>query len=292
MLHRIREILRDKDFKPFSGGVYQLDESYIGGRNINRHSNKKKKDIQGRSVEDKTPVMGILETGGNVSLHVIKDATSVSLKHVVEQQIKPGSVIVTDEWPAYDALERAYIHQVVKHKEKEYLFDQYHTNGIENVWSHLKRTINGTYFHVSPKHLKRYCDETAFRFNTRKKNDNLRFSASLSMSNLKGRLRYQELIAPLIEEEEMVPYEDPFLGETIMIDKRFLTERKHRKKTTGFKRKGSPSSKYEFIHCEEEWDRIQKHLIHVEGKANNPGNPLFTAEDMEIRSLIKSQGLM
>jgi transposase-like protein len=114
------------------------------------------------------------------------------LMPAVTQQIEDGSTVYTDKLASYDNLDVYYQHRVIDHAEK-YVDGQVHTNGLENYWSLLKRTIRGTYVSVEPFHLFRYLDEQAFRFNERTDNDGTRFAKTLR--HIAGRrLTYEQLI--------------------------------------------------------------------------------------------------
>lgn len=177
-------------------GVIQADETFVGGKNKNRHADKKVEDSQGRSVKDKTPVLGMMQTGGKVRLSVIPDTKAKTIKPIIENMVSNGSILVTDEWQAYKALAKDYAHIVVNHKENEYVRGAFHTNSIENFWSLLKRGIYGIYHQCSPKHLHRYCDEFAFRFNSRKIGTGERFDFSLRNTE-NSRLTYKQLIGKI-----------------------------------------------------------------------------------------------
>jgi transposase-like protein len=172
------------NFKPAADlkfeGVIQNDESFIGGKNRNRHKSKRVAEAQCRSVKDKTPVLGMIENGDQVYTEVIKDTKSTTLKPIIEKLVVKGSILVTDEWNGYSGLKNDYNHVVVNHKANEFTTEAgLHNNGIEGSWSLLKRGIYGIYHQVSPKHLNKYCDEFAFRYNTRKISDSEKFSLSL-----------------------------------------------------------------------------------------------------------------
>lgn len=191
MLHRIREIMKTKAPEMLTGTI-EADETFIGGKNKNRHEDKKVKASQGRSVKDKTPVLGLLDDG-KVNTTVIKDTKAKTLKPIITSMVKKGSIIVTDEWKSYNKLSKDYQHKVVNHKENQYVKDGFTTNGIEGFWSLFKRGIYGIYHSASPKHLSKYCNEFSYRFNTRDICDVDRFS--LSLTNVKGRLTYNQLIS-------------------------------------------------------------------------------------------------
>lgn len=192
MLGRIRHAFKLKTIVKVSG-IVQADESFIGGKNKNRHSNKKVKESQGRSVKDKTPVFGLVHSGGDVHTAVVPDTKAVTLKPIIFELVEKGAIIVTDEWGAYNGLSSTYQHEVIKHNANEFMRDGFHTNNIENFWSHLKRGIYGIYHHVSPKHLGKYCDEFAFRYNARKIKDSDRFNFSLGKTE-DFKMTYKQLI--------------------------------------------------------------------------------------------------
>jgi transposase-like protein len=191
MMQRIRYALKVKTFDKQAFGLLQLDETFIGGKNKNRHAHKKVPNSQGRSFKDKTPVLGMLRTGGNVHTVVIPDTKATTIKPIIKCLVSNGSILITDEWLGYTGLKKDYAHIVINHKEQEYVRGAFHTNGIENYWSLLKRGIYGIYHQVSPKHLHRYCDEFSFRYNTRRISDKERFKVLLESVNC--RLTYKEL---------------------------------------------------------------------------------------------------
>ncbi|MCD8103187.1 MAG: IS1595 family transposase [Alistipes sp.] len=187
MLHRIRHNMREKVGVQFNDNT-QVDETYVGGENKGRY-----KGTQGRSTKIKTPVVGLL-SDGMVSMVVVPHTKGTVLKPIVKSLVRKGSTLITDGHRGYKGLHREYEHQVVIHKEKEYVnADGYHTNSIEGFWSHLKRGIFGIYHLVSRNHLSRYCDEFAFRYNTRNISDMVRFV--MFIISAYKRLRYRELIA-------------------------------------------------------------------------------------------------
>lgn len=190
MLSRIRHCYKQEDTDMMSGQV-QVDETFIGGKNKNRHANKRVKESQGRSVKDKVPVIGLFNNG-KVHTEVISSTKANILRPIVEAMVEEGSIVVTDEWKAYGGLRKRFKHKVVTHSTGQYVRDGYHTNSIENFWSLLKRGLYGIYHKVSRKHLKKYCDEFSFRFNTRQMIDSDRFI--MSLVNTRERLTYNELI--------------------------------------------------------------------------------------------------
>lgn len=187
MLNRIRH-----NFEGIIGvrfeDMTQVDETYVGGKNRKR---KGIKHTQGRSTAIKTPVVG-LESNGMVYTIVVPNTSGKILKLIIHTLVDKGSTVITDGWRGYSGLSKDYDHKVVEHSEGEYVKDGFHTNNIEGFWSHLKRGILGVYHLVSPKHLSKYCDEFAFRYNTRGLTDIQRFVHFLPSAG--KRLAYSELI--------------------------------------------------------------------------------------------------
>lgn len=190
MLNRIRYILQE-DFN-IEKGVAYCDETFVGGKNKNRHKDKKVEKSQGRSFKDKTPVFGMI-MDGKVFTKVIPNTSKNVLEPLVRGLVPSGSLLVTDEWKGYRGLEDDYFRAVVNHAGKQYAVNGYSTNNVENFWSHLKRGLIGVYHQVSPKHLQKYCDEFAFRFNHKETDVAVRFDLSLVLSGI-GRLRYKTLV--------------------------------------------------------------------------------------------------
>ena len=194
ILHRVRAAFSPEQIGTRKLGLFACDESFLGGKNKNRHADKKIEGSQGRSVKDKTPVMGIMQTGGLIRTRVIPNTKAEILKPIIKELIKEGSIIVTDEWDGYNGLSGDYAHIVVKHKEGQYASGAFSPNNVENFWSLLKRGIYGIYHQVSPEHLHRYCYEFEYRFNLRKMNDPAKFIQTMKQASGK-RLTYKALIA-------------------------------------------------------------------------------------------------
>ncbi len=196
LLHRLRYAFDHPNFKNEVGGdsgIVEIDEAGIGGQSYYKHSNKKLKNEDGATISTKTPVVGMRQRGGNVKAVVVKDRTMESLLPVVYENVKPNTVIMTDELQAYQHLKKDFEHHSVNHSAKQFVNGMAHTNGIENFWSHLKRGIDGIYHWVSKPHLQSYIDEFTLRFNTRDFNTQGRFD--LILSGIAGKkLTYDKLI--------------------------------------------------------------------------------------------------
>ncbi|MCW3102522.1 MAG: family transposase [Bacteroidetes bacterium] len=196
MLQRIREMLKE-EAESMLEGVVEIDETYVGGKAKNKHA-KARRELRknGTGYMNMTPVVGMLQRGGKIRMIALKHVHKINgsvLKPLVYDNVAKDSVLITDGHGGYYGLKNTYKqHEVVRHDQGEYVRGMYHTNTIEGAWSHLKRTILGTYHYVSVKHLDRYCNESSFRYNNRKKHECLRFDTALE--NCKGRLKYKELI--------------------------------------------------------------------------------------------------
>ena len=180
MAHQIKILMSDQS-KVTISGIVQCDETFVGGLNKNRHADKKVEQSQGRSFKDKTPVFGMVTKGGKeIIAKVIDDTSSNSILPIIKESVdKENSIIVTDEWLAYNTLKDEYKHVILNHGEKEYARGAFDTNTIEGVWSQLKRTIKGTHIKVSRKHLQKYVDEVVFRYKKRGEQDTM-FESILS----------------------------------------------------------------------------------------------------------------
>jgi transposase-like protein len=187
MNHRIRAAMQTKTFAKLSGQI-EADETYVGGKAKNMHTNRRK--AIGTGGAGKTIVMGLLDRGGDVVTTIIPDTTRPSIQKVVRDNVEKRSDLFTDAHSGYDGLAPDNNHQAVDHM-KEYVRGQVHTNNIENFWALWKRCIKGTHVHLSSDHILRYLDEEAFRFNNRKTND-ARFLLAAN-SAVGHRLTYENL---------------------------------------------------------------------------------------------------
>jgi transposase-like protein len=163
MLHRIRLAMQSGSGLMKIGGPgseVEVDETYIGGKARNMHKSKRQRLTREQGMQGgrgKTVVIGALERGGNIRARVIGDRKYPAVHGAVRDFVETGSQLMTDEFSGYLGLASEYEHQFVNHLEK-YVDGQVHTNGVENFWSLLKRSLGGTYVAVEPFHLFRYVD--------------------------------------------------------------------------------------------------------------------------------------
>ncbi|MBA7582414.1 IS1595 family transposase ISSpo3 [subsurface metagenome] len=156
--HQIRSLMGNNLHVKFSGNV-EIDDTYIGGKG---------KGKRGRGAEKKTIVLGILERKGDVKGEVVKNMKKDTITPIIKDNIITGARISTDEFSSYRNLKKeGYFHDYVKHSIKEYVKGDCHIQSIEGFWSRLKNSISGTHIWVSKKHLQKYIDEFAFRYNQR-----------------------------------------------------------------------------------------------------------------------------
>jgi transposase-like protein len=179
MMHRLRLALHD-DFADTpklggEGGTVEVDETFIGGTPKNRHLGKRK------DSDKKVPVVGILDRKTReVRAKVVPNVRTEALCGHILANVGKKSEVFTDGWSAYQNLGYAgFVHDTVNHVD-QYVNGRVHTQGIENFWSLLKRSIKGSYVAVEPFHLDRYVDEQVFRYNNRKQKPVQRFAKAIS----------------------------------------------------------------------------------------------------------------
>jgi len=190
MLHRVRHTLLIAPTEKLTG-VIEADETFIGGKESNKHKSKQIANTQGRSTQTKTPVLGIIERGGQLRAIKILNTKGRTLRPFIVNNVEFGSTVHTDEWMGYRGLSRIFKHSFVNHGGGEYAKDGVHTNSIEGFWSLLKRGVVGIYHSMSDKHLQKYVDEFVFRYNTRQFSESFRFDSMLN--NINTHLTYKDL---------------------------------------------------------------------------------------------------
>jgi transposase-like protein len=206
MLQRIREAMKGAKMVKMGsgsdGGAVEVDEAFIGPNPRKMHRTRRLKLKAGENgMVGKTAVMGMLDRDSRqVRAQVIPNVRRETLQNAILNHIEGGTKVYTDGFNAYENLEylgaQDYIHETVNHID-EYVRGEVHTQGIENFWSLLKRSLRGTYVAVEPYHLDRYVTEQVFRFNNRATKDNPLNDAdrfALVMSQVGGkRLTYKDL---------------------------------------------------------------------------------------------------
>jgi len=166
MCHKVRAALADKEFRKLMG-IVEVDETYIGGKDKNRHWDRKKGGVGGEG-SDKFIVIGAVERKGNVVARVIENTRASTFANFVREVVSNKvSLLATDDSSGYNFLPPELHHEAVNHKAHQYVVGALHTNTIEGFWSLIKRGVVGTYHKVSRKYLPLYVAEFQFRYNNR-----------------------------------------------------------------------------------------------------------------------------
>lgn len=195
LLHRIRLAMKTGSIEKMDGTV-EVDETYVGGLEKNKHKHKKLN--AGRGTVGKAIVLGVLKRADSkekiskIRVKVIEDTKQETLHAELKANVQNGAEIFTDAHQGYNGLGESFQHAFVDHAV-EYVRGRVHTNSVENFWNLLDRCVHGTYIKPMPQHLHRYIDEQAFRFNHRDGTDLTRFLETVMRIPGK-RITYRNLI--------------------------------------------------------------------------------------------------
>lgn len=189
MAHRIRAAMQEEPLRGLLAGAVEVDETYVGGKP------KAKKAIKRGRGTKKTAVLAMVERNGRAWSGPVERVDAKPLKGAVIASVDPASVISTDEWRPYTGLEKSPPngHKTINHSKGEYVNGDASTNTVESYFAIMKRSVYGTFHHVSKKHIARYCDEFSFHWNMRNMTDGE--AALMAISGFSGkRLPYAVLI--------------------------------------------------------------------------------------------------
>ena len=191
--HRIRTAWAEHVARLF-GSEVEGDETYLGGKEKNKHKHKKLK--AGRGTVGKVAVVGLRErSSGQVKSYQVADTKADTLQRIVCENVAVGSTVYTDDAGAYDGLHRhGYRHETVRHSAGEYVKGRAHINGAESFWSGLKRGYCGVYHKMSPKHLQKYVDEFSARHNVRQLDTMVQIDGTVQGLVSTRRLKYVDLV--------------------------------------------------------------------------------------------------
>jgi transposase-like protein len=192
LTHRLREAMKGGSLTGLLSGIVECDETYVGGKPRKQAHNKNHYPT-GRGTK-KAPVAALVERDGSVVCKPVERVDSKTLKSEVRKAVDPSAVIMTDEWRAYSGLNREFAaHHVINHGRRRYVKQvgdlTVSTNTVESFFALLKRGHYGVFHQLSKRHLHRYCDEFAFRWNLRKMTDGERIAEVIKGAEGK-RLRY------------------------------------------------------------------------------------------------------
>jgi len=192
ILQRLRESCGGPDDMPQLSGLVEVDETFLGGKEMNKHANRKLK--AGRGTVGKTAVLGLRERGGALRAQVITGTGKKIIHAKVRSSVAAGATLYTDEHSAYVGMGE-FAHRSVNHSAKQFVDGMAHTNSVESVWAVLKRGYYGVYHSFSEKHMQRYLNEFTFRLNEGNcKNNTMDRIESLVLKTVRHRLTYRRLV--------------------------------------------------------------------------------------------------
>jgi transposase-like protein len=193
VLHRLRHAARTNSFNAPLKGTVEADTVFVGGKEGNKHADKRTPRSQGG--KGKAVVLGMVERDGELRAKHMNEETKAATQAELRENVEQKSVLMTDEDRVFGGLKKDYLHLTVRHSMGEYVRGAgfIHTNSIESVWAQLKRQIIGVHHWVSPKHLQKYVDEMSWRFNRRDMKTAPRMNDLFSC--VEGRLTYRALIS-------------------------------------------------------------------------------------------------
>lgn len=193
MDHRIRSAMKQNKGQLF--GTIEMDETYVGGLEKNKHLSKREGGKQGRNPKAKIPVIGLIQRGGEIRAEVAENVKMITVESKVIKHAKLGSQLYTDDFLSYSRIGKLYPHKIVKHAKGEYVRDGHiHSNTIESFWALFKRGYQGIYHQMSRKHLQRYVDEFTYRFNRRMNSFQDIFSDVIESITQNEKLSYKKLV--------------------------------------------------------------------------------------------------
>jgi len=192
MDHRIRSAMKQNKGQLF--GTIEMDETYVGGLEKNKHLSKRKSGTQGRNPKAKIPIIGLIQRGGDVRATVAENVTRITVESQIIKNVRFGSQLYTDDFLSYARIGKYYPHEIVKHANGEYVRNgQVHSNSIESFWALFKRGYQGIYHHMSRKHMQRYVNEFTYRFNRRTSSFQEIFSDVVDSMSQNAQLPYKKL---------------------------------------------------------------------------------------------------
>jgi transposase-like protein len=195
MLQRIRACFKIENYNELDG-IVEVDETFYGGKNKNRHNNKKAKKCTGRNFTDKVPIVGMIQRGGKLTAMAIENTSGKVLLPIVKKYVSSDSILIADDWVGYNGVSSHCEHRTIKDISKGYRHDydpETHTNNIEGAWKIFKNSSRDMYNHVSRKHIQLYVDEFVYRYNMRSHIESDKFNWLQANSSV--RTKYKNLVA-------------------------------------------------------------------------------------------------